>query len=69
MFSSYLEVVPAYGRDYKSQKEVQADWAAGKDFQAVGLGGGGYINKQDADRLGVKVLVRYAKQMKVYQVK
>lgn len=61
----YLEVAPAYGRDYKSQAEVKADWNANLDFRAYT---GQYINKSDAQRLGYKVLVRYARQMKVVQV-
>lgn len=27
-----MTLVPAYGRDYKSKKAVEADWLAGKDF-------------------------------------
>mgnify|MGYP003645569920 FL=1 len=62
-----LEVVPAYGRDYKSQKEVLADWNADKDFQIVSVQEyGRYINKQDADRTpDQNILVRYAKLQKV----
>tara|TARA_B100001996_G_scaffold359016_1_gene323964 strand:- start:29 stop:289 length:261 start_codon:yes stop_codon:yes gene_type:complete len=67
-----LEVVPAYGRDYKSQAEVKADWEANMDFKIVAsytetlappmFEYGRYINKQDADReLNMRVLVRYAK--------
>jgi hypothetical protein len=62
-----LEVVPAYGRDYKSQKEVLADWNADMDFQIVSVQEyGRYINKQDADREpDLNILVRYAKLEKV----
>jgi hypothetical protein len=62
-----LEVVPAYGRDYKSQKEVKADWNADKDFQIVSVQEyGRYINKQDADRTpDQSIIVRYAKLQKV----
>lgn len=28
----FITLIPAYGRDYKSSKEVKADWEAGKDF-------------------------------------
>jgi hypothetical protein len=31
--STYVTVTPAYGRDYKTQKEAKADWDAGKDFR------------------------------------
>lgn len=62
-----LEVVPAYGRDYKSQKEVLADWENNLDFQIVSVQEyGRYINKQDADRTpDLNILVRYAKLQKV----
>lgn len=41
-------LVPAYGRDYKSKKEVLADWDANKDFALVSFNGpaGRYVNKQ-----------------------
>jgi hypothetical protein len=29
----WIEVVPAYGRDYKNQASVKADWNADKDFR------------------------------------
>jgi len=62
-----LEVVPAYGRDYKSQAEVKADWEANMDFQIVSaFAHGRYINKQDADREpDTGIIVRYAKLAKV----
>lgn len=43
----YLTVVPAYGRDYKSKKEVLADWNANKDFQICSIDSrdGKYVNK------------------------
>jgi hypothetical protein len=63
---TYVEVVPAYGRDYKNQSEVKSDWSADKDFQDPFRGS--YLNKSDADRLGLKVLVRYARKTKVVAV-
>ena len=61
-----LTLSPAYGRDYKSQKAVQADWDAGKDFVVETMGHGMYANK--ADLKGEKVMVRYAKLRKVMVV-
>ena len=29
----YYELTPAYGRDYKTSKEVKQAWAEGKDFE------------------------------------
>lgn len=70
MFTT-INVLPAYGRDYKSQAEVQKDWDADKDFIVQGLAGHGQAtNKSDSLALGVRiVLVRYSKMMKVYSVK
>ena len=58
-----MTLTPAYGRDYKSKKEVQADLDAGKDFKVASMfNGGGYINKADMLREGIKnVMIRYKK--------
>lgn len=70
MFTT-INVIPAYGRDYKSQAEVQKDWDADKDFIVQGLAGHGQAtNKSDSIMLGVKtVLIRYARLTKVYAIK
>jgi len=58
-----LTVVPAYGRDYKNQKEVLLDWNGGKDFIIKDIPSGHdgrMLNKRDAEHLGVKyVRIRY----------
>jgi hypothetical protein len=64
--NTYVEAIPAYGRDYKNQKDVRADWSAGMDFQDAFTRQ--YLNKQDAESLGLKVLIRYDKLMKVLAV-
>jgi len=69
----YTTLVPAYGRDYKSGKEVQAAWDAGQDFQINSFGDpddGRYINKQDA-KSGQSFNIRYKRltQIKVIKVK
>lgn len=67
---TFIEAVPAYGRDYSNQKAIQADWDAGMDFLAMGpMGPMGYINKQDAKTQKLSVIIRYAKQMKVFSPK
>jgi hypothetical protein len=46
-----MTLTPSYGRDYKSAKEVKADWDANKDFTIADVFGGQagrQINKQDA---------------------
>lgn len=71
----YMTVVPAYGRDYKSKKEVQADWDAGKDFliQTFGPNHGRYINKQDAGNLkpsgGLVLNVRFKRLANVHVIR
>lgn len=68
----FLEVVPSYGRDYKTQKEVLAAWNADKDFTIVTLGpdDGRQINKRDAENGGVySILIRYDRLRKVVAVK
>lgn len=62
----WIELLPAYGRDYKNQDEVRADWEAGKDFRHPTSGR--YVNKEDAERYGLKVMVRYAGFKKVMEV-
>ena len=61
-----MTLVPAYGRDYKSKKEVLTDFDGGKDFLAVGIDGSGYVNKPQLIELGVKsVNIRYKQSRNV----
>lgn len=64
-----MTLTPAYGRDYKSQKDVKAAWDAGKDFvvNTFGPDNGRYINKEDAERFakGQTLNIRYSKNTKV----
>jgi hypothetical protein len=67
----YIEVVPAYGRDYKTAKEVKAAWAEGKDFQIASIdhpNSGGYVNKDDAVK-GITFNVRYKRLTQVVVIK
>jgi len=58
-----MTLTPAYGRDYKSKKAVQADLDAGKDFIIADLfhpDSGRYCNNADLKSSGVKtVMIRY----------
>ena len=65
----YLTAIPSYGRDYKSAKDVRADWEAGKDFTISTLGAddGRQINKQDAQ--GIVLNIRYKKLASICQIK
>ena len=67
----FLTLVPAYGRDYKSGKEVKADWEAGKDFQINDMSSpddGRYINKADA-KPGQSFNIRYKKLTQIVVIK
>ena len=67
--SSYLTVTPAYGRDYKTKKEVLEAWEQGKDFAIASVfDGGGYINKEDA-RPGMTINIRYKRATQIAVVK
>lgn len=62
-----ITVIPAYGRDYKSVKEVKEAYEAGKDFTIQDFFSGAdgkAINKEDAERAGVQLKVRYSKLTK-----
>jgi len=63
---NYCSLTPAYGRDYKSKKAVEADWLAEKDF--IHQPSGKYINRQQFAR-GVWVNIRYSQQRKIAVVK
>lgn len=63
----YIEVVPAYDRDYTSKAAVQADWDSGKDFATQDLFVRGMLNCDDAtDEMVVNV--RYDKMTKVHVI-
>ena len=67
-----MELVPAYGRDYKSAKAVKADFDANKDFLIVDLGSRYYgkpVNKQDLAIDGAHVMIRYDRLRKVMAIK
>jgi len=68
-----LTLVPAYGRDYKSKKAVQADLAANKDFTICDIScqyDGKYANLQDLKAAGYEELnVRYKRLTMVTVIK
>ena len=46
-----LTVSAAYGRDFKSKKEILNYWNLNRDFQNLDpMVSGAYVNKQDAKR-------------------
>jgi hypothetical protein len=66
-----MQLIPAYGRDYKNKAEVEKDFYDNKDFIAQDLFRTGMINRQDL--LVFKdikfVNIRYAKLTKVHVVR
>lgn len=62
-------VIPAYGRDYKSKKEIQKDIDENKDFTVSDISNssyGRYCNKQDLLRDNYTAMrVRYSQLKKV----
>lgn len=65
--STYITVTPAYGRDYKTQKEAKAAWEAGKDFKDARTGQ--YCSKRNFEDPDVHVSVRYSNLTKVVNVR
>ncbi len=60
-----LTVRNAYGRDFKSKREILEHYNSNKDFQNLSLTSG-IVNKQDAKRFKVGYLnVRYNNLMKI----
>lgn len=69
---SYLTLVPAYGRDYKSKAAVEADFNADKDFLIQDISSphdGRYVNRRDLVGSGVTVNIRYKKLASVAVIK
>ena len=66
----HLELIPSYGRDYKTGKEVQTAWDEGKDFTIATMGPdeGRQINKQDAQK-GMTLNIRYKRLTNIKQIK
>jgi hypothetical protein len=63
-------LVPAYGRDYKSQAAVKADWEGKKDFilNNVMSRWDGKPANRDSFQPGTRVQIRYAELRKVMVV-
>ena len=68
-----MTLLPAYGRDYKSKKEIEADFAADKDFVVADISSpwdGKYVNRTQLVESGQKqVNVRYKQQRSVAVIK
>ena len=65
----HLTLSPAYGRDYKSKKDVIADFEANKDFILHSFDAGDtYINREQINP-GSTCNIRYGQMRKVCVVK
>ena len=63
-------LTPAYGRDYKSKKEVLEDFDGGKDFLFNSFDKQCYCSKEDLLNDGIEsVQIRFNKSTKVIIVK
>ena len=61
-----LTVSNAYGRDFKSKREILEHYNSNKDFQNLGINQGAFVNKKDAKRFKVGYLnVRYKNLMNI----
>ena len=61
-----LTVRNAYGRDFKSKREILEHYNSNKDFQNLGINQGAFVNKKDAKRFKVGYLnVRYKNLMNI----
>lgn len=67
----FVSCVPAYGRDYKSKKDLMKDWDNDKDF--IISTSGQYVNKQEIQNLrllGIKSLnIRFKNMTQVCVIK
>ena len=65
----HLELLPAYGRDYKSAKEVKADFLANKDFRIADITYSRPLCSISDFSHGVTVLLRYRQERMVTSVR
>lgn len=65
-----MTLIPAYGRDYKSKKEVQEAWEDNQDFKIVSMGGymGCYVTRAELKGHESRVSIRYAKNRRVMSI-
>jgi len=69
-----MTLTPAYGRDYKTKKEVLEAWNTDKDFQVADLfsgRSGSYTNRADLVGMNHKgfITIRYSRLTKVLAFK
>ena len=69
MYPFQINVLPAYGRDYKNKKEILKDYLDNKDFEVSDISNKGKINKSDCLRMGIACLiVRYKNNQRLASI-
>ena len=69
MYPFSINVLPAYGRDYKNKKEILADYLANKDFQVSDITNHPYLNKNDCLKMEIACLiVRYRNNQRLASI-
>jgi hypothetical protein len=64
-----MTLIPAYGRDYQSKKEVEEAFAANKDFLNQSWGEASRLINREQIPSGTAVNIRYAKLAKVVVIR
>ena len=69
MYPFQINVLPAYGRDYKNKKEILKDYLENKDFEVSDISNKGKINKSDCLKMGIACLiVRYKNNQRLASI-
>tara|TARA_R100000734_G_C3299649_1_gene90422 strand:- start:880 stop:1113 length:234 start_codon:yes stop_codon:yes gene_type:complete len=69
MYPFQINVLPAYGKDYKNKKEILKDYLDNKDFEVSDISNKGKINKSDCLRMGIACLiVRYKNNQRLASI-
>tara|TARA_R100000655_G_scaffold275_2_gene1101 strand:+ start:1137 stop:1370 length:234 start_codon:yes stop_codon:yes gene_type:complete len=69
MYPFQIEVLPAYGRDYKNKKEIFEAYSKNQDFEVSDISNKGKINKTDCLRYGIACLiVRYRNNQRLASI-
>ena len=69
MYPFSINVLPAYGRDYKNKKEIFEAYSKNQDFEVSDISNKGKINKTDCLRYGIACLiVRYRNNQRLASI-
>ena len=69
MYPFQINVLPAYGRDYKNKKEIFEAYSKNQDFEVSDISNKGKINKTDCLRYGIACLiVRYRNNQRLASI-